>query len=120
MCRSNEYCDVAVQYKFLGAINTLSVRDDHDKLGIYLSVHQSCVIRGGNILFVVKRDSLRGRVGQPSQPIALNPDGAFSIGVQIGRRNLDVALLDFTGAPFLPLHPNFSPVHESFLKRGRG
>lgn len=49
--------------------------------------------------FVVKRDSLRGRVGQPSQPIALNPDGAFSIGVQIGRRNLDVALIDFTGAP---------------------
>ncbi|MBA4094441.1 MAG: serine/threonine protein kinase [Candidatus Accumulibacter sp.] len=49
--------------------------------------------------FVVKRDSLRGRVGQPSQPIALNPEGAFSIGVQIGRRNLDVALIDFTGAP---------------------
>lgn len=49
--------------------------------------------------FVVKRDSLRGRVGQPSQPIALNPDGAFSIGVQIGRRKLDVALIDFTGAP---------------------
>ncbi|MEN3278842.1 MAG: hypothetical protein V7631_4632 [Massilia sp.] len=49
--------------------------------------------------FVVKRDSLRGRVGQPSQPIALNPEGAFAIGVQIGRRNLDVALIDFTGAP---------------------
>lgn len=49
--------------------------------------------------YVVKRDSLRGRVGQPSQPIALNPEGAFSIGVQIGRRNLDVALIDFTGAP---------------------
>ena len=49
--------------------------------------------------FVVKRDSLRGRIGQPSQPIALNPEGAFSIGVQIGRRNLDVALIDFTGAP---------------------
>lgn len=49
--------------------------------------------------FVIKRDSLRGRIGQPSQPIALNPDGAFSIGVQIGRRTLDVALIDFTGAP---------------------
>jgi len=49
--------------------------------------------------FVVKRASLRGRIGQPSQPIALDPDGAFSIGVQIGRRNLDVALIDFTGAP---------------------
>lgn len=48
---------------------------------------------------VVKRDSLRGRVGQPSQPIALHPDGAFSIGIQIGRRRLKVMLMDFTGQP---------------------
>jgi predicted NBD/HSP70 family sugar kinase len=47
---------------------------------------------------VIKLDSLRGKVGQPSQPIALAPDGAFSIGVQIGRRKLDVVLLDFAGA----------------------
>lgn len=47
---------------------------------------------------VQKLDSLRGKVGQPSQPIALAPGGAFSIGVQIGRRNLDVMLLDFVGA----------------------
>jgi predicted NBD/HSP70 family sugar kinase len=47
---------------------------------------------------VRKLDSLRGKVGQPSQPIALAPDGAFAIGVRIGRRRLDVMLLDFTGA----------------------
>ena len=47
---------------------------------------------------VVKRDAVRGKVGQPSQPIALNPDGAFSVGIQIGRRALDVCLIDFTGA----------------------
>lgn len=47
---------------------------------------------------VRKLDSLRGKVGQPSQPIALAPDGAFAIGVQIGRRKLDVVLLDFAGA----------------------
>lgn len=46
---------------------------------------------------VLKRESVRGKVGQPSQPIALNPDGAFSIGIQIGRRALDVVLIDFTG-----------------------
>jgi len=46
---------------------------------------------------VVKRESVRGKVGQPSQPIALHPEGAFSIGIQIGRRALDVVLLDFTG-----------------------
>lgn len=42
---------------------------------------------------------MRGRVGQPSRPITLNLDGAFSIGVQIGRRNLRVALIDSIGAP---------------------
>lgn len=46
---------------------------------------------------VVKLASLRGKVGQPSVPIALNPDGAFSIGVKIGRRSMDVLLMDFVG-----------------------
>ena len=46
---------------------------------------------------VVKLASLRGKVGQPSVPIALNPDGAFSIGIKIGRRSMDVLLMDFVG-----------------------
>jgi len=45
---------------------------------------------------VMKLEPLRGKIGQPSVPIALRPDGAFSIGVKIGRRSLDVLLLDFT------------------------
>jgi len=40
---------------------------------------------------------VRGRVGQPSVPIGLNPDGAFSIGIKIGRRSADWLLVDFTG-----------------------
>ena len=48
---------------------------------------------------VVKLAPLRGKVGQPSVPIALNPDGAFSIGIKIGRRSLDVLLVDFVGQP---------------------
>jgi hypothetical protein len=32
----NEYCYVALQYKFLASINILSVRDVHDKPGVYL------------------------------------------------------------------------------------
>lgn len=39
----------------------------------------------------------RGKVGQPSVPLALNPDGAWSIGVKVGRRSLDVLLVDFEG-----------------------
>ncbi len=46
---------------------------------------------------VVKRAALRGKVGQPSVPMALNPDGAFSIGIKIGRRSLDLLLVDFSG-----------------------
>lgn len=46
---------------------------------------------------VRKLEPVRGKVGQPSVPMALNPDGAFSIGIKIGRRSLDMLLLDFTG-----------------------
>ena len=40
----------------------------------------------------------RGKVGQPSVPLSLNPDGALAIGIKVGRRSLDVLLVDFTGA----------------------
>lgn len=38
----------------------------------------------------------RGRVGQPSVPYSLNPDGAFGLGLMIGRRSSDLVLMDFT------------------------
>jgi len=40
---------------------------------------------------------VRGRVGQPSVPLGLNPDGAFAVGIKIGRRSADWLLVDFTG-----------------------
>jgi predicted NBD/HSP70 family sugar kinase len=46
---------------------------------------------------VIKQAAVRGKVGQPSVPMALNPDGAFSIGIKIGRRNCDTLLIDFNG-----------------------
>lgn len=46
---------------------------------------------------VCKLAPVRGKVGQPSVPMALNPDGAFSIGVVIGRRRMDMLLIDFVG-----------------------
>jgi len=39
----------------------------------------------------------RGKVGQPSVPLSLDPDGAFSVGIKVGRRSLDVLLVDFAG-----------------------
>lgn len=42
---------------------------------------------------------VRGKVGQPSVPLSLDPDGAYAIGIKVGRRSLDVLLVDFDGAP---------------------
>ena len=43
-----------------------------------------------------KMKSVKGKVGQPKTPITLNPNGAFSFGVKVGRRSVDILLLDFT------------------------
>jgi predicted NBD/HSP70 family sugar kinase len=42
-----------------------------------------------------KKEVIRGRIGQPSTPIEIAPDGAISIGVKIGRRSLDLLALSF-------------------------
>ncbi|OYU74283.1 MAG: serine/threonine protein kinase, partial [Burkholderiales bacterium PBB5] len=47
---------------------------------------------------LVKGTPVRGKVGQPSVPLSLNPDGALAIGIKVGRRSVDVLLVDFTGA----------------------
>ena len=46
---------------------------------------------------LLKQDRVRGRIGQPSVPLALNPEGAFSVGIQVGRRNLELTVVDFCG-----------------------
>jgi predicted NBD/HSP70 family sugar kinase len=47
---------------------------------------------------VLKRPPQRGRVGQPSVPFQLDADGAFGLGLKIGRRSSDLVLIDFAGA----------------------
>ena len=47
---------------------------------------------------VEQRGRRTGQIGQPSVLYGPAPDGAFSIGLHIGRRALDVVLVDFTGA----------------------
>lgn len=39
----------------------------------------------------------RGRVGKPRVPVAIDPDGALSLGLKIGRRSADLCLVDFGG-----------------------
>lgn len=46
---------------------------------------------------IVKGEPVRGKVGKPYTPVALAPDGVFSIGLKIGRRSATLLLMDFTG-----------------------
>lgn len=46
--------------------------------------------------YLRKLDSVRGKVGQPSVPIALNPEGALTYGVKVGRRSTDLMAVNFT------------------------
>ncbi|MGE6741109.1 ROK family transcriptional regulator [Allorhizobium pseudoryzae] len=46
---------------------------------------------------LLRGEPQRGKVGQPSVPLRLNPDAVFSFGVKIGRRSADVVLMDFVG-----------------------
>jgi predicted NBD/HSP70 family sugar kinase len=64
-----------------------------------LSTQTASVIINGLLEdgLVVKQERVRGRIGQPSVPIALNPDGAFTLGIKVGRRSLDVLAMDFVG-----------------------
>lgn len=47
--------------------------------------------------FLLRGQPVRGRIGQPSVPMSLSPDGAFFLGLKIGRRSSDLILIDFTG-----------------------
>lgn len=47
---------------------------------------------------LIRLEPVRGRIGQPSVPMALDPDGAFFIGLKIGRRSIEMVLIDFLGS----------------------
>ena len=46
---------------------------------------------------VIREAPLRGRIGQPSTPVRLNPDARHYFGLKIGRRSADLVLIDFVG-----------------------
>lgn len=46
---------------------------------------------------LMRGEPVRGRVGKPSVPMALNPDGVYSLGLKIGRRSAELVLMDFVG-----------------------
>lgn len=47
--------------------------------------------------FLASEQVVRGKVGQPSTPLALAHDGALFLGLKLGRSLAELALVDFTG-----------------------
>ena len=47
---------------------------------------------------VRRGEPIRGQVGKPRVPLSLAPEGALALGLKIGRRSLEMVLLDLTGA----------------------
>lgn len=48
---------------------------------------------------ILAQEKVRGRIGQPMTPLALDPRGAYSAGLKIGRRSVEAMLVDFLGNP---------------------
>ncbi len=46
---------------------------------------------------VLRGEAVKGRIGPPTIPVSLNPDGAFSVGVNLGARHIDIVLINFVG-----------------------
>ena len=46
---------------------------------------------------LLRGEPQRGKIGQPSVPISLAAEGAFFLGLKIGRRSADLTLVDFLG-----------------------
>jgi predicted NBD/HSP70 family sugar kinase len=65
---------------------------------------------------LVKETPKRGKVGQPLVPFSLNPDGAYSIGLKVGRRSGELILLDLTGRIIRKIHqPYHFPSPAQFM-----
>jgi predicted NBD/HSP70 family sugar kinase len=66
---------------------------------------------------VVRGEPVRGRIGQPSVPFSLNPEGAYFLGLKIGRRSAEVVLIDFLGKPLQHRQLIYTfPVPDAILR----
>jgi predicted NBD/HSP70 family sugar kinase len=59
-----------------------------------ISVVTNRLLRDG---LVLEREKRYGSVGKPATQLQLNPQGAYSLGIKLGRKDIVIALVDFTG-----------------------
>lgn len=109
---------VLLAQKQSGGLNQMSVRGHNERLILDLLRREGTLSRleigqhtglSAQTVSVLVRALLKeglllegktskGRVGPPTTPFSLNPDGAFALGVYAGVRVIDACLLDFKGA----------------------
>ena len=65
--------------------------------GLAAQTITTIVNRAADGQLLLRREPLRGRLGQPSVPYSLNPEAAYSFGLKINHRSADVALVNFVG-----------------------
>ena len=77
----------------------------------------SVIMRGLNGDELVRREKrVRGNIGQPSVPFSLNKEGAFSIGLKVGRRSAELVAIDFVGTVINSLRKTYAyPTPELVL-----
>lgn len=46
---------------------------------------------------IARGQAIRGRIGQPSTPFRINPDARYYVCLRIGRRSIELAVVDFDG-----------------------
>lgn len=56
---------------------------------------------------LLRGEPVRGKVGQPSVPMSLAPDGAWFYGLKLGRRSADLVLTDFLGNVLEQVHHTY-------------
>lgn len=98
--------------------NQLTVRDSNERLVLHLIRRHGAMTKAEatretglspnavSVIFnaleqegmLLRGEPMRGRIGQPSTPMRLNPDARMHVGLKIGRRGFDLVLVDFCGA----------------------
>lgn len=66
---------------------------------------------------ILRGEAQRGKVGPPTIPMTLNPEGAYSIGIKIGKKTTDIVLVNFLGDIVDHIeHPYSHPDHDKILE----
>jgi len=66
---------------------------------------------------LVKGEKTRGNIGQPSIPMQLSPEGAYFLGLKVGRRSAELILIDFLGNELAHIvEPYICPTPEKIME----